>query len=287
MSARQGNLKINLVRSLIGYPQSPARRWPGAWACASPTPWSSGRTRPSIRGMVRKIPHLVEVEVVENMNLSTLKPAKGSRKDRQRVGRGPGSGLGRRRRARAARASCKAPATPASAASRAARCRSSAAFPSAASPTSSGSNTPRSTWTAWPALTGAEIGPAEMAAARLIGSAADRVKILGRGEIARAHDRPGPQVLRLGQGQDREGRRQGRRPRGLTMMLDSIRNIFSIPELRKRVIFTLVLLAIYRAGGQIPNPGHLLRRPGRVLAGPEGDHPGLHRHVLRAATCPR
>jgi len=38
-------------------------------------------------------------------------------------------------------------------------------------------------------------------------------------------------------------------------MIDSIRNIFSIPELRKRVIFTLVLLAIYRAGGQIPNPG--------------------------------
>jgi preprotein translocase subunit SecY len=37
--------------------------------------------------------------------------------------------------------------------------------------------------------------------------------------------------------------------------LDSIRNIFSIPELRKRVIFTLLLLAVYRAGGQIPNPG--------------------------------
>ena len=38
-------------------------------------------------------------------------------------------------------------------------------------------------------------------------------------------------------------------------MIDSIRNIFSIPELRKRVIFTLFLLAVYRAGGQIPNPG--------------------------------
>jgi len=38
-------------------------------------------------------------------------------------------------------------------------------------------------------------------------------------------------------------------------MLDSIRNIFSIPELRKRVIFTLLLLAVYRMGGQIPNPG--------------------------------
>jgi preprotein translocase subunit SecY len=39
------------------------------------------------------------------------------------------------------------------------------------------------------------------------------------------------------------------------MMLDSIRNIFSIPELRKRVIFTLLLLAVYRVGGQIPLPG--------------------------------
>jgi len=38
-------------------------------------------------------------------------------------------------------------------------------------------------------------------------------------------------------------------------MLDSIRNIFSIPELRKRVIFTLALLAVYRAGGQLPTPG--------------------------------
>jgi len=38
-------------------------------------------------------------------------------------------------------------------------------------------------------------------------------------------------------------------------MLQSIRNIFSIPELRKRVIFTLLLLAVYRIGAQIPNPG--------------------------------
>ncbi|MBN2266270.1 MAG: preprotein translocase subunit SecY [Candidatus Aminicenantes bacterium] len=38
-------------------------------------------------------------------------------------------------------------------------------------------------------------------------------------------------------------------------MIDSIRNIFSIPELRKRVIFTLLLLAVYRIGGQLPIPG--------------------------------
>ncbi len=38
-------------------------------------------------------------------------------------------------------------------------------------------------------------------------------------------------------------------------MIESIRNIFSIPELRKRIVFTLVLLAVYRIGGQIPTPG--------------------------------
>ena len=38
-------------------------------------------------------------------------------------------------------------------------------------------------------------------------------------------------------------------------MLDSIRNIFSIPDLRKRIIFTLFILAVYRIGWQVPNPG--------------------------------
>lgn len=38
-------------------------------------------------------------------------------------------------------------------------------------------------------------------------------------------------------------------------MIEAIRNIFNIPDLRKRVLFTLMLLAVYRVGGQIPNPG--------------------------------
>ncbi len=37
--------------------------------------------------------------------------------------------------------------------------------------------------------------------------------------------------------------------------MDSIKNIFAIPELRKRVLFTFGLLAIYRIGGHIPTPG--------------------------------
>ena len=38
-------------------------------------------------------------------------------------------------------------------------------------------------------------------------------------------------------------------------MLDKFANIFRIPDLRKRIFFTLALLAVYRIGGHIPIPG--------------------------------
>jgi len=38
-------------------------------------------------------------------------------------------------------------------------------------------------------------------------------------------------------------------------MLEKFLNIFRVPDLRKRVLFTLGLLAIYRLGAQIPTPG--------------------------------
>jgi preprotein translocase subunit SecY len=38
-------------------------------------------------------------------------------------------------------------------------------------------------------------------------------------------------------------------------MLQSLRNIWDIPDLRKRVLFTLGLLAVYRLGSHIPTPG--------------------------------
>ncbi|HEY7392333.1 MAG TPA: preprotein translocase subunit SecY [Bryobacteraceae bacterium] len=37
--------------------------------------------------------------------------------------------------------------------------------------------------------------------------------------------------------------------------LESFANIFRVPDLRKRVLFTLALLAVYRLGGHIPTPG--------------------------------
>jgi preprotein translocase subunit SecY len=38
-------------------------------------------------------------------------------------------------------------------------------------------------------------------------------------------------------------------------MLQAIRNIWDIPDLRKRVLFTLGLLAVYRLGNHVPTPG--------------------------------
>ena len=38
-------------------------------------------------------------------------------------------------------------------------------------------------------------------------------------------------------------------------MLEKFLNIFRIPDLRKRVLFTLGILAVYRLGAWIPTPG--------------------------------
>ena len=38
-------------------------------------------------------------------------------------------------------------------------------------------------------------------------------------------------------------------------LVETVRNIFAIPDLRKRIIFTFALLAVYRLGSHIPTPG--------------------------------
>lgn len=38
-------------------------------------------------------------------------------------------------------------------------------------------------------------------------------------------------------------------------MLDTFKNIFRIPELRKKILFTLGIIFIYRLGGHVPTPG--------------------------------
>src|SRR5437660_11215571 len=38
-------------------------------------------------------------------------------------------------------------------------------------------------------------------------------------------------------------------------MLEKLANIFRVPDLRKRVLFTLAILAVYRLGSHVPTPG--------------------------------
>ena len=46
---------------------------------------------------------------------------------------------------------------------------------------------------------------------------------------------------------------------------EAVANIFRIPDLRKRILFTLAMLAIYRLGGHIPTPGIDANRLAEVL----------------------
>src|SRR2546425_10911035 len=38
-------------------------------------------------------------------------------------------------------------------------------------------------------------------------------------------------------------------------MFESFQNVFRIPELKRRVLFSIALLCVYRLGGHIPTPG--------------------------------
>ncbi|MDX1521240.1 MAG: preprotein translocase subunit SecY, partial [Anaerolineae bacterium] len=38
-------------------------------------------------------------------------------------------------------------------------------------------------------------------------------------------------------------------------MIESIRNAFTLPDLRRKIVFTLLILVVYRAAAQVPVPG--------------------------------
>jgi ribosomal protein L15 len=123
----------------------------------------------------------------------------------------------------------------------------------------------------------------------------------------RPPSRPCAQVLEDRAGSDREGRRQGhpdrrklrrsaecafgasREMKALESssaklevlkifrlpMFEKFANIFRIPDLRKRVLFTLGLLAVYRLGALHPDARHQRRRAGAVLQPNSGSALGL------------
>lgn len=59
-------------------------------------------------------------------------------------------------------------------------------------------------------------------------------------------------------------------------MLESFRNIFKIHELRKRIIFTLAILIVYRVGGHIPTPGIDAKAMGEFFTQAAGSLFGLY-----------
>jgi preprotein translocase subunit SecY len=58
-------------------------------------------------------------------------------------------------------------------------------------------------------------------------------------------------------------------------MITSLQNIFSIPELRRRVLFTLGMLAVYRVGCHVPTPGIDAQVLAKFFEGTQGTLLGL------------
>ncbi len=59
-------------------------------------------------------------------------------------------------------------------------------------------------------------------------------------------------------------------------MIETIQSIFKIPELRKRILFTLVILVVYRLGGHVPTPGIDAQALGEFFRGMKGSLFGLY-----------
>jgi preprotein translocase subunit SecY len=58
-------------------------------------------------------------------------------------------------------------------------------------------------------------------------------------------------------------------------LIKSIQHIFAIPELRRRVLFTIGMLAVYRIGCHVPTPGVNAQVLARFFAGTEGTLLGM------------
>ena len=59
-------------------------------------------------------------------------------------------------------------------------------------------------------------------------------------------------------------------------MLRTIESIFKIPELRKRILFTMAILVVYRIGGHVPTPGIDAQALGEFFRGMRGSLFGLY-----------
>src|SRR5207244_9279837 len=61
----------------------------------------------------------------------------------------------------------------------------------------------------------------------------------------------------------------------MNRFIEAIRNMFRVEDLRKRVLFTLALLAVYRIGAHIPTPGINVTELERIFTQAQGSALGL------------
>jgi preprotein translocase subunit SecY len=59
-------------------------------------------------------------------------------------------------------------------------------------------------------------------------------------------------------------------------MLEKLRNIFQVPELKRRIIFTLLMFVVYRLGEHVPSPGVNAKALASVFEGQRGTLFGLY-----------
>ena len=102
----------------------------------------------------------------------------------------------------------------------------------------------------------------------IVSSRTALVKVLGRGEVTKAltvqaHKFSGKAAEKLaaagGKAEaiaSKANRGPKLRIRGTeAVVLDTLKNLFAVADLRNRVLFTLGMLAVYRVGNHIPTPG--------------------------------
>ena len=108
--------------------------------------------------------------------------------------------------------------------------------------------------------------------------------MLGNGELKVALTVKAHKFYQDRHRKDRGRGRQGGGSSSLRMFHDPFKNIWSIPELRGRVMFTLAMLAVYRVGSHIPTPGIDCPGVDAVVRAAAGLDSGIRRSVLRVAT---
>ena len=138
---------------------------------------------------------------------------------------------------------------------------------------------------------GAEVTVELLAKANLAKRKGIPVKILAKGEIYQAADRPAPtpsaaRPARRSRPPAAPASSSSPSPRDGSRMVATILSAFTVAEIRKKLLFTAALLAIYRLGAHIPVPGvehrRRQRRPGAVR---RRRHPRLPEHCSPAAAC--